>query len=189
MGSIPTSVGLRIFTDGFVVGLCVISYSRLFMTKIVKSYYKLISNFQEDLKGTFLFRMKRRQRTLNLLAWRFLLNKVKPVRMDDLLLPRLRRRTVNSRFTIQLRKLRYFYGFYKGYKSVFFKRLHAAIKHYKFNRLSYLAALLELRLDVLLVRLRFFKNIYRARAYIKEFGVVVNGKIIHCFTKTLKQGE
>lgn len=38
------------------------------MSKIIKSYYKLITNFQDDLKGSFLGKLKRRQRTLNLLA-------------------------------------------------------------------------------------------------------------------------
>lgn len=57
MGSNPVS-------DGF--------FSRIFygfwMSKIIKSYYKLITNFQDDLKGSFLNKLKRRQRTLNLLA-------------------------------------------------------------------------------------------------------------------------
>jgi ribosomal protein S4 len=159
------------------------------MTKIIKSHYKLIKNFQEDVRGDFLFKLKRRQRTLNLLAWRFVLNKVKPVRLDDLLLPRLKRRALNSHYTIQMRKLRYFYGFYKGYRSIFFKRLHVKLKHFKFNRPERLGSLLELRLDVVLVRLRFFSNVYKARRYISEFGVLVDDRLIKSFSLVLRQGQ
>lgn len=148
------------------------------MTKIIKSYSKLINNFQDDLKGSFLFKLKRRQRTLNLLAWRFILNKVKPVRLDDLLLSRLKRRSINSFYTIQLRKLRFFYGFYKGYKSIFFKRLHRFLSKVRFNRIESGLSLLELRLDVFLVRVFLFSSILLARRYINKFGVLVNGKLI-----------
>jgi ribosomal protein S4 len=159
------------------------------MTKIIKSHYKLIKNFQEDVRGGFLFKMKRRQRTLNLLAWRFVLNKVKPVRLDDLLLPRLKRRALNSHYTIQMRKLRYFYGFYKGYRSVFFKRLHAQVKHFKFNRPERLGSLLELRLDIILVRLRLFSNVYKARRYLSEFGVLVDDRLVKSFKTVLRPGQ
>lgn len=156
------------------------------MTKIVKSYSKLVNNFQDDLKGSFFFKLKRRQRTLNLLAWRFILNKVKPIRLDDLLLPRLKRRSINSFYTIQLRKLRFFYGFYRGYKSVFFKRLHCFLSKVKFNRVEKSLSLLELRLDVLLVRTFLFSNVLLARRYINKFGVVVNGKIVYNINYVLK---
>jgi ribosomal protein S4 len=117
------------------------------------------------------------------------LNKVKPVRLDDLLLPRLKRRGLNSHYTIQMRKLRYFYGFYKGYRSVFFKRLHAKSKHFKFNRPERLGSLLELRLDIVLVRLRFFSNVYKARRYISEFGVLVDDRLVKSFNLVLRQGQ
>lgn len=159
------------------------------MTKIIKSYYKFINNFQDDLKGSFLFKMKRRQRTLNLLAWRFILNKVKPIRLDDLLLPRLKRRSVVSWYTIYLRKLRYFYGFYKGYRGVFFKRLHSLIKKYQFNRVSHISSSLELRLDVVLVRLGLFRNVKLSRLYIKKFGVFLNDTRIFNFNYVLRLGD
>lgn len=159
------------------------------MTKIIKSKYKFINNFQDDLTGHFLYKMKRRQRTLNLLAWRFILNKVKPVRLDDLLLSRLKRRTVGSWYTIQLRKLRYFYGFYGGYRGVFFKRLHSLLKKFKFNRVSRASSLLELRLDVILVRLGLFKHVKLARLYLKKFGVFINDKKVYRVNYVLRMGD
>lgn len=159
------------------------------MTKIIKSYSKLINNFQDDLKGSFLLKLKRRQRTLNLLAWRFILNKVKPVRLDDLLLSRLKRRSINSFYSIQLRKLRFFYGFYRGYKSVFFKKLHSTVTKAKFNRVERGLGFLELRLDVILVRTFLFSNIFLARRYINKFGVLVNGKLVYNINYLLKIGD
>ena len=159
------------------------------MSKIVRSYYKLITNFQDDLKGSFLSKLKRRQRTLNLLAWKFLLNKVKPIRLDDLLLPRLKRRSINSFYTIQLRKLRFFYGFYRGYKSVFFKRLHQSLKRTRFNRIENGLALLELRLDTVLVRIGLFSSVLLARQYIKNYGLILNSKRFYNFNYVLKRGD
>lgn len=179
MGSNPVS-------DGF--------FSRIFygfwMSKIIKSYYKLITNFQDDLKGSFLNKLKRRQRTLNLLAWKFLLNKVKPVRLDDLLLPRLKRRSINSFYAIQLRKLRFFYGFYRGYKSVFFKRFHKFLKSKTgFSRVEKGLSFLELRLDTVLVRIGLFSNINLARNYIKLYGLMLNSKHTYAHNYILKKGD
>lgn len=159
------------------------------MTKIIKSKYKFLNNFQDDLTGHFLYKMKRRKRTLNLLAWRFILNKVKPVRLDDLLLSRPKRRAVVSWYTIQLRKLRYFYGFYSGYRGVFFKRLHFLIKHYKFNRVYRASSLLELRLDIILVRLGLFKHVKTSRFYLKKFGIFINDKKVYRVNYILKTGD
>lgn len=160
------------------------------MSKIIKSYYKLITNFQDDLKGSFLSKLKRRQRTLNLLAWKFLLNKVKPVRLDDLLLPRLKRRSINSFYAIQLRKLRFFYGFYRGYKSVFFKRFHRFLKSKtSFNRVEKGLSFLELRLDTVLVRIGLFSNTILARNYIKLYGLVLNSKLTYDYRYVLKKGD
>jgi len=105
------------------------------------------------------------------------------------LLPRAKRRALASWYTIQLRKLRYFYGFYKGYKGVFFKRLHRLIKKYPLNRVSRISSLLELRLDIVLVRLGLFKNVKFSRRYIKKFGVFIGDKRVRNVQYVLKIGD
>ena len=56
------------------------------MTKILKSKYALLKNFEEDITGRFLFKMKRREITRKLLSFSKILNKVEPLRLTDLLI-------------------------------------------------------------------------------------------------------
>lgn len=56
------------------------------MTKILKSRYSFYENFEEDVSGRFLFKMKRREITRKLFFFSKVLNRVEPLRLSDLLI-------------------------------------------------------------------------------------------------------
>jgi hypothetical protein len=58
------------------------------MSKRINSRYSLFKNFEGDVFGRFLFKMKRRDVTRRLLSYSRVLNRVKPLRLADLLIRR-----------------------------------------------------------------------------------------------------
>jgi len=160
------------------------------MTKIIKSRYSLFKNFEEDITGLFLFKMKRRSITRKLLSYSRVLNKVEPLRLTDLLIRRKKKiREMFSADQFQYRKIRFFYGFSFGKTKIFNKFQYKTLQKYAANRLANSILFLEARLDVILLRLHLFVSIFESRLFIKENGILVNNKIIKDVSYRLKKND
>lgn len=65
------------------------------MSKRINSRYSFFKNFEEDVFGRFLFKMKRRDITKRLFSYSKVLNRVKPLRLSDLLIKKKKKNKVN----------------------------------------------------------------------------------------------
>lgn len=160
------------------------------MSKILRSRYSIYKNFEEDVTGHFLFKMKRRDITRRLLSYSRVLNRVEPLRLSDLLIRRKKRiKGLSSQDRFKFMKFRFFYGFFKGKTKIFNKSYYGFLQSIRENRLSSSIASLESRVDVLLLRLRLFNSIRESRIFIKSEGVLVDGKLITNFNHRLNPGQ
>jgi len=160
------------------------------MTKILKSRYAVYKNFEEDVTGHFLFKMKRREVTRKLFSYLKVLNRVEPLRLADLLIRRKKKiKGLPSFDKTRFFKLRYFYGIGFGKTKQFNKLQYRLLQRYLSNRTLLSLSSLEARLDVLLVRLRLFNFIKDARDFIKTEGVLINKLVIKNFSYVLVKGD
>jgi ribosomal protein S4 len=160
------------------------------MTKIITSRYSLLKNFEEDITGLFLFKLKRRDITRKLFAFSKTLNKVEPIRLTDLLISKKRRiKSTTSFDTFKFRKIKFFYGFLFGKTKKFNKFNYKKLQKHLKNRLRNSLLFFESRLDIILVRLHLFISVFEARIFIKKYGVLVNNKIIKKFCYQLIPGD
>jgi ribosomal protein S4 len=67
--------------------------------------------------------------------------------------------------------------------------LHQSLKRTRFNRIESGLALLELRLDTVLVRIGLFSSVLLSRQYIKNYGLILNSKRFYNFNYVLKRGD
>jgi len=160
------------------------------MTKILKSRYSIYKNFEEDIFGRFLFKMKRREITRRLLSYSKVLNRVEPLRLADLLIRRKKKiRGLTSLDRIKFFKFRHFYGLSFGKTKIFNKIQYSCLQHFiKDRRLNSILSL-EARLDVVLVKLFLFNSIFESRSFIKNEGVFVNNSLIKKFDLLLAPGD
>jgi ribosomal protein S4 len=160
------------------------------MTKILKSRYSVYKNFEEDVFGRFLFKMKRRDITCRLLSYSKILNRVEPLRLADLLIRRKKKiRGLESFDKIRFFKFRHFYGLSFGKTKIFNKTqyalLHRSVRNRRFNSILSI----EARLDVVLVKLFLFNSIFESRTFIKNEGVFVNDILVNKFDFLLTPGD
>jgi ribosomal protein S4 len=149
------------------------------MTKILQSRYSLFKNFEDDITGLFLFKLKRRAITRKLFAFSKILNKVEPVRLTDLLIRRKKRiKSITSLDNFKFKKIRFFYGFLVGKTTSFNKFKYKRLHKFFGNRILNSTLSFEARLDVILVRLYLFISIKEAQVFIQNYGVLVNKSLI-----------
>jgi len=161
------------------------------MSKRVNSRYSLFKNFEGDVFGRFLFKMKRRDVTRRLFSYSKVLNRVKPLRLADLLIKRKKKiKLIPSLDIFKGRKFRHYYGFGFGKKTIFFKKFHKfLITKYKKDRLNDLLKSIEGRVDVILLKLNLFSFITESRSFIKDSGVLVNSMLIKDPSYVLNSGD
>lgn len=161
------------------------------MSKRINSRYSLFKNFEGDVFGRFLFKMKRRDITRRLFSYSRVLNRVKPLRLADLLIKRKKRiKLISSSDAFRGRKFRHYYGFGFGKKTIFFKKFHKLlVTKYRKDRLNDLYLSIEGRVDVLLLKLNLFSFINESRSFIKDSGVLVNSILIKNPSYVLNSGD
>jgi len=161
------------------------------MSKRINSRYSLFKNFEGDVFGRFLFKMKRRDITRRLFSYSRVLNRVKPLRLADLLIKRKKRiKLISSSDAFKGRKFRHYYGFGFGKKTIFFKKFHKLlVTKYRKDRLNDLYLSIEGRVDVLLLKLNLFSFINESRSFIKDSGVLVNSILIKNPSYVLNSGD
>lgn len=160
------------------------------MTKILKSRYLVFKNFEEDVTGRFLFKMKRREITRRLFSLYKILNRVEPLRLSDLLIRKKKKiKNLVSFDKFQIRKIRHFYGFGNGKTKRFNKMQYSFLNKCFNNRLHASVLSLESRVDVLLLRLRLFSSIKESRSFIKLKGVIINKRLITNCNYRLNKGD
>ena len=96
-----------------------------------------------------------------------------------------RRKSKYCRYFLLRQFFRSFYGFLK---IKYIKKIINKIKIKKKSPLHFLRQL-EWRVDVLLFRLGIFSNIKEARKYILHSNVLINGRVIKDFSKSLKNQD
>lgn len=168
------------------------------MSKIKTSKYSLFKNLEADIFGRFLFKMKRRTVTRNLLSFSKVLSRVKPVKLSDLLIRRKRKSKVSSTDTLINRKLMFYYG---RYRSFFSHANHLKSSERSPNTIAKtkisaprktFSRIIELwcaRLEVILSSLNLFSFIREARKFISKEGVLVNNVLIKNPSFVLSPGD
>jgi hypothetical protein len=101
------------------------------MTKILKSRYSFYKNFEEDISGRFLFKMKRREITRKLFFFSKVLNKVEPLRLSDLLINRKKKiKSITSFDKFRFRKIKHYYGYTFGKTKIFNKSQYSVVHQF-----------------------------------------------------------
>lgn len=161
------------------------------MSKRINSRYSIFKNFEADVFGRFLFKMKRRDITRRLFSYSRVLNRVKPLRLADLLIRRKKKiKLISSSDIFKGRKFRHYYGFGSGKKAIFFKKFHKfLVSRYKKDRLNDLFRSIEGRVDVILLKLNLFSFISESRSFIKDSGVLVNSILVKDPSYVLNSGD
>jgi len=135
--------------------------------------------------------MKRRDVTKRLLAYSKVLNKIRPIKLADLLIKKKKKiKQIQSLDLFRSRKFRHYYGFGSGKKTVFLKKFHRLmVTKYLRDRSNDLLLNIEGRVDVILVKLNLFSFVSESRAFVKESGVLVNRSLIKNPSYILSAGD
>jgi|SwirhirootsSR3_FD_contig_71_3733966_length_3061_multi_2_in_0_out_0_2 ribosomal protein S4 len=160
------------------------------MTKILKSRYSFYENFEEDVNGRFLFKMKRREITRKLFFFSKVLNRVEPLRLSDLLISKKKKiKNIVSFDKFRFRKIKYYYGYTFGKTKIFNKSQYNFSHRCLKNRALRSILSLEARIDILLLRLRLFSSIRESKFFIKSEGILINGVLIKNNNYRLSKGD
>lgn len=95
----------------------------------------------------------------------------------------------SSDFLLKLKERKKLYILYGNLSKKFFQNKYKQAHNYQGKRIENFLTLLETRLDVVLYRICFFKNIYSARQSINHNQVLVNGKILNIPTYKVNPGD
>lgn len=95
----------------------------------------------------------------------------------------------SSDFLLKLKERKKLYILYGNLSKKFFQNKYKQAHKYQGKRIENFLTLLETRLDVVLSRICFFKNIYSARQSISHNQVLVNGKILSIPTYKVNPGD
>lgn len=94
-----------------------------------------------------------------------------------------------SDFLLKLRERKKLYILYGNLSKKFFQKIYSEAHKSQGKKIENFLTLLETRLDVVLSRICFFKNIYSARQSINHNQILVNGKILNIPTYRVNPGD